>query len=476
MICVVLALVLSSLLYAQEQTAPTRDINLSRDEPQRNALLIGNAAYLKSPLRNPIHDVTDLRNALETLRFNVRVVTDADREGIRSAISSFADGLHEGDEALFYYAGHGLQVNYENYLVPVDFVPVREESLPEVCFPFQEAKRRLESSRAGVLILIMDACRNNPFNKGQLERHGLAAVEAGLGSYIVFSAAPGQTASDNPEERNGLFAKYLLEALHSPLNISDLFRRVRQDVYVASGHNQLPYLHDQVLWPFFFVRLEPSLQEPQRVSRTSRELLEAGRLAYHSGNCEEAYKLFDQASRQDADSSLAHHAAGASLACMGHNAQAVVRFNEALAIQPDLAIAYMSRGIVYLHSGRYSQAIRDFSWTIQQDPVNGAAYWRRGHAAAKLRRYEDALADFSRAIELNDADPNPFFGRGMVRHRLGKDREALDDLNAAISRRASFGEAYWQRARVRRRLGDTSGAEADERMAENLGVRDWLIR
>jgi tetratricopeptide (TPR) repeat protein len=474
--CSALLLILGFLLTAQETTRPTRDLTLARDGAVRRALLIGNTAYPKFPLRNPAHDVTDLESVLKRMRFQVEVVSDAGLEEIRQAVGTFADNIRQGDEALFYYAGHGVQIDYENYLVPVDFTPVPEERLKEVCYPFQEVKRKLEGTRAGVVILMMDACRTNPFGKGPGKRTGLAVVEAGLGSYIVFSAAPGQTASDNVTERNGLFTKHFLETVQSPLNISDLFREVRRNVYAASGQEQLPYLHDQVLQPFYFVAPKSTPATMPKLTRSTLDLLEKGKYAYHAGDCGEALQFFDQASRQDPENALAFQAAGVALACTGQNAQAVQRFNEAIALRPDLGAAYMNRGTIYLREGQYKQAVRDFTWAIEQDPGNDAAYWRRGHAVARLRQYENALEDFTQSIELNGSDPNPYFGRGKVRHQMGRDREALADLNAAILRKSDFGEAYWQRARVRKRLGDGRGAAADGEMAERLGVRDWLLR
>jgi hypothetical protein len=168
------------------------------------------------------------RPSWRALGFTVEIRADAPLAKLREAAQTFARSLKPGDVGLFYFSGHGMQIDGRNLLAPVDFTARAEATAREACLEFDDVQDRLERSPAALSILIMDACRNNPFLRTRSWARGLALVEARLGSYVAFAASPGQTASDNVEERNGLFTKYLLAKLKDPLPLSALFREVRR--------------------------------------------------------------------------------------------------------------------------------------------------------------------------------------------------------------------------------------------------------
>lgn len=463
-------------LIAEASPAQTR----TAGGPRRLALVIGNAGYPgELRLKNPINDANDVSAALKQLQFSVTTVIDAPYDGMQRAVDSFAASLRKGDQAFFYFAGHGIQMDAVNYLVPVDFQAADRTEAKRRGISFVRVQQQIQKDDVAALSVI-DACRNNPWGG---EVMGLATVYAQLGSYIVFASAPGQTASENPGERNGLFTKFLLEEIRKPMPVGDVFRQVRTAVHNASRKQQTPYLHDQLLQPLVLAGADAAAAQPAAPQATTRppvsaaargkmsELLEQGLASYRAGRCEDAYKQFDLATRQDPENPYAQHAAGVALVCQGLRAQAIERFRLALEVDPKFRPAYQSRGQLYLEEANYSLAIEDFTWWIEEDPQSAVAYARRGRANFASRKYEDADQDLRRAVELDPTDAEARLYRGELLHRQGKYRDAVDELNVAVRLRSDWAEAYETRARSRERLGDKAGAERDRQSAEQNKVR-----
>ena len=442
--------IFSALVFAQTQ----RDLQVTPGVG-RKALLIGNKNYKISPLTNPANDATAMGKALTSLGFRVEVLIDANLSQIEQGSERFVSNLKPGDVAIFFYAGHGVQVNSENYLIPVDFPRLRNEQTLRNALPFSKIKSMIEKSPAKLSIMILDSCRNNPFAQGDEGQTGLAPVEAGLGSYIVFAAGPGQTASDNSKASNGLFTSYLLEELKLPLNISELFRRVRQDVFQASNKEQRPYLHDQIIGDFFLNPTRvPATPQPtaEQLPEAMEQQLEQAKQLYAEGRCSEAIKLFDPIVRARPRNYYARNAAGLSYACLNMASQAIEEFSRAILVKPDYAAAYLNRGIVFLDAAQYELAMDDFNWALEQEPQNAVLYFRRGKAKFGLRRYEEAQSDFTASIECDPSSPNAFHSRGKVLYQLGKYKEALEDFDAALLRKKDFTEALKDRSRVLERM------------------------
>jgi len=251
--------------------ASSQDRRLVRESNRRVALVVGNADYPTSPLRNPVNDAQALSASLRQVGFEVMSATNTNLQALDRAVSSFTSSLRKDDVALFYYAGHGLQVEGENYLVPVDFRADQEADLPYQAYPAGRVLERMQASGAVLSIVIMDACRNNPFRTTRSGVKGLAAMNTGKGSFIAFSTAPGATADDNQNDTNGLFTKFLLEALRqADLKLSDIFDQVRERVYEASGGKQLPWTGSSVIGTFVF----QSSEDEARAAAEERAKLE----------------------------------------------------------------------------------------------------------------------------------------------------------------------------------------------------------
>jgi formylglycine-generating enzyme required for sulfatase activity len=238
---------------------------------QRRALVIGNNAYTKGRLANAVNDARLMGATLGGLNFKVDLVTDAGFRQMEDAVNRFAASLSPGDVALFYYAGHGVQIDGENYLIPVDFTG-RDES--DIRYGSRSASWVLDKIvRAGarLQIVVLDACRTDPFRTTRALSGGLAQMQGSRGSFIAFATAAGSVADDNPAASNGLFTSHLAQALNQPgLSLDEVFNRVRVAVDRESAGRQLPYIYSGVIGEFYFrpaaaVAIAPSPSSPAAV-------------------------------------------------------------------------------------------------------------------------------------------------------------------------------------------------------------------
>jgi hypothetical protein len=230
--------------------AAAEPVAAARFAERRVALVVGNDAYATGALRNAVADAKAIATALTEVGFAVTQLSDVTLPRFERAVADFSSQLQPGDVALFYYSGHGVQVEGENYLIPVDYAGTDEVDVKHKAYSASRVHEKLAAAR--VRLLILDACRDNPYRSTRAIRRGLSEMSA-TGSVIAFATGPGTTASDNPREKNGLFTKHLLAALAEPgVPASELFRRVRARVNDASSGKQVPWLWDGLIGEFVF--------------------------------------------------------------------------------------------------------------------------------------------------------------------------------------------------------------------------------
>ena len=232
----------------------------------RIALVIGNSGYAASPLVNPKNDAELIARALTTVGFKVTKLIDADQSQMRKAIVEFGRKLRATEAVgLFYYAGHGVQVDGENFLVPVGADIRAEQEVAVEGVNLAEILKIMERSSARVNIVVLDACRNNPFEApSRTNGGGLAAVNAPAGTLIAFATAPGQVATDG-EGANSPYSAALAQALPAPgVPLEEVFRRTRRQVLAATANRQTPWEHSSLTVEFFF---RPKTAEPETSSR-----------------------------------------------------------------------------------------------------------------------------------------------------------------------------------------------------------------
>jgi uncharacterized caspase-like protein len=220
----------------------------------RVALVIGNAAYRNAPLSNPGNDAKAMAQQLEQLGFHVIRVQDGTQQQMFQAVRSFGDALR-GGVGLFYFAGHGVQVKGRNFLIPVDAQIEREDEVPYKALDVGLVLEKMEAARNPLNIVILDACRNNPFARGLRSAGsggGLAQMDAPSGSLVAFATAPGATAEDG-RGANGLYTSHLLRQMAVPgLPIEEVFKRTRVAVKQESGGRQIPWESTSLEGAFFF--------------------------------------------------------------------------------------------------------------------------------------------------------------------------------------------------------------------------------
>ena len=244
----VLSVLLASPVSTEAQD--TRGIQVSAE---RLALVVGNNAYHTAPLRNPENDAEDMGAVLSNLGFNVTLKKNVDRRGLEDAIRQFGRQLRHGGVGLFYFAGHGLQVGGRNYLIPIN---ARIESESDVSYEAVDAGfalGKMEDAQNQLNIVILDACRSNPYARSfRSENMGLARMDAPTGSLIVYATAPGDVAADGPE-RNGVFTKHLIRHMQTPnLPVEQVLKRVRIDVAAETKQRQIPWESSSLMGDFYF--------------------------------------------------------------------------------------------------------------------------------------------------------------------------------------------------------------------------------
>lgn len=235
---------------SSQQASPS---NISPRNSKRIALVIGNASYNSAPLKNPLNDAADISAALRQSGFEVIDQRNATLQEMTRGIREFGDKLLKSDVGLVYYSGHGLEVKGRNYLLPVNASMIRED---EIAFQAVDANLILEkmnTAKKSVNILIVDACRDNPFARSfRSVNRGLAQMDAPTGTIVSFSTAPGKTASDG-DGRNSPFTKNLVKAMmRADMPIEAMFKEVRKSVVEETKGQQTPWESSSLIGDFYF--------------------------------------------------------------------------------------------------------------------------------------------------------------------------------------------------------------------------------
>lgn len=258
-----MALAALSALWRPSAAAPLR---LS------SALLFGNASYRNAPLRNPANDARALERSLQRLGFSTQLEVDAGYGNMLEQLRNYLRKAARSNVRLVFFAGHGVQWQGRNYLVPVDADIHDEDDLASRCIDLTSVVDRLSALRDGVNLIIVDACRNNPFvptvgaladarrlrSRGIMadpgEGSGLAPVSAPSGTLVAFSTAPGAISVDSPEARNSIYTALLIEHIATPgLPVERLFKEIRAEVARRTEQKQVPWESSSLMGDFCFL-------------------------------------------------------------------------------------------------------------------------------------------------------------------------------------------------------------------------------
>lgn len=245
---------LLSLIAVASAHAQFRDVTIKAMQTEkRTALIIGNSAYTSSPLKNPVNDARAMAGALREVGFEVLLRENVSEKDMKRAVEEFGDRRRGGGVGVFFFAGHGIQAGGRNYLMPVDANIRNERDLDIEAIDVSRVLSRMEDARNRLNIVILDACRDNPFGRSfRNAARGLASIDAPSGTLIAYATAPGRLARDGSGV-NSLFTGELVKAIReSSLRLEDVFKRVRASVRQLTNGEQIPWEASSVEGDFVF--------------------------------------------------------------------------------------------------------------------------------------------------------------------------------------------------------------------------------
>ena len=229
------------------------DASTSSSSPKRVALIIGNSTYTKAPLKNPVNDARAMQTKLKGLGFEVLIRENLKTKDIGGVYREFRASITPGTVALVFYAGHGVQFKGQNYFPAVDADITSEDDVPLQSLNLGSLLDTMEEAKAGVSIVLLDACRHNPFSRRfRSASRGLAKVEAASGTLIHYATKPGGVADDG-DGNNGIYTEALLAQISEPgQSVEQFLKRVTNRVIQKTGGTQEPWLEGSLRGEFYF--------------------------------------------------------------------------------------------------------------------------------------------------------------------------------------------------------------------------------
>jgi hypothetical protein len=239
---------------AQSSKSIRKTASTMADSGPRTALVIGNANYSSAPLKNPVNDARDIANSLRKLGFDVTLLQDAGQNKMRRAINNFGRTLRDGGVGLFYFSGHGIQVDGKNFLIPVGASIESEDDVEIDSVAANRVLAKMNTARNSLNIVIMDACRNNPFARSfRSASRGLASMDAPKGTFIAYATASDNVASDGTGG-NSPYTSALVQQLKKPgLKLEDVFKKVSAEVQIKTNGKQVPWVGSNFTGDFYFI-------------------------------------------------------------------------------------------------------------------------------------------------------------------------------------------------------------------------------
>jgi tetratricopeptide (TPR) repeat protein len=449
--------------------------SLNTQQQKRIALVIGNANYQVENLVTPLNDATDMAKALEELGFEVILLKDSSKREMDEGLDRFSTLIKQGYVGLFYYAGHGIQIQQENYLIPVNAQIFTERDVQEQSIPLATILSEMANAGNQLNIVILDACRNNPFrsfSRSLSSSGGLATpAETASGTLIVFATAPGKVAS-NGRGLNGLFTSYLLKYIKTPnLDVDLMLRQVRSNVAKDTKNYQVPWNSSSLMGEFYFnqkAEITPQPQTSSSTQLTATAFYNSGVDKYKAGDYQGAISDYDQAIQLNPDYAEAYRYRGNSKDNLKDNQGAISDYDQVIKLNPDDAVAYYNRGNFKNNLGDNQGAIADYNQAIQLNPNYTVAYYNRGLAKYYLKDNQGAISDYDQVIKLNPDDAVVYYNRGNSKNNLGDYQGAISDYTQAIKLKPDYAEAYRYRGNSKNELKDNQGAISDYDQAIQL--------
>ena len=440
---------------------------ISLQAQQKYALVIGNSAYTGiSKLSNPVNDASDMEAALRSLGFTVEKVLNGNLDQMETAVMNLKRKLSadRNTYGFFFYAGHGVQANGENYLIPVDANNIQSENhLRQRAVSVQTLLSNLGDAGNELNMIVLDACRDNPFGWSRSGSRGLSVVSAPAGSIVMYATSANSVADDG-SGRNGLFTSQLLNNLKTPgLNVRDLFDKTGEDVLKASSGKQ----HPEISIRFFgaassYLGARPAQQvaAPLAASATAQIHYDRGVVFFERQDIDTAILEFTEAIRLNPNYADAYAYRARSYNPTNPD-QGMADANQALRLDANNALGYFARAYAHISKNDIDKAIADYTQAIRLDPNFVFAYGNRGNAYYIKKDYDKAIADYTQLIRLDPNSAKAYDNRGKVYNDKKDYDKAIADCTQAIRLDPNYAVAYDRRAYAYIEKNDYDKAIAD---------------
>ncbi len=434
-------------------------------QEKRLALIIGNANYDKGALKNPVNDALLMKETLEKLDFEVMLDTNLkSKSDLSNSIIAFGEKRKNYNIGFVYYAGHGVQLNGKNYLLATKekyenkyHVEDNGVNVDRLLGFFEEAKNQIN-------ILVLDACRNNPFEKNwvpsarSLENGlGLAPLNSS-GNVIAFSTSAGNTASDgNDKSKNSSYCLSLVKNMLTPdLDLDQIFRNVKKEIREISGGNQLPTVENQYEGSdFYFLKstytdqiieidslidakeydlaLEKVSVVLTKSPNNKKALLRRGRIDYSKRKDYNGFHLHKADTLYPNDSEVYEYL-GRYFYTIGDFEDAIKYIDRAILIIPDDPNLHHKKAIFHEAVNEIQQAENAYNNSVLYDIKNALRYENRSSFYINFfQDYKKALIDIEYAIKLEPINQHLWYKRGYINYYLGNENQAIIDFRKALA-------------------------------------------
>jgi tetratricopeptide (TPR) repeat protein len=414
-------------------------------EEKRLALVIGNSNYDKGELKNPVSDANLIAQTLDSLDFDVILATNLeDQRSFLNTIREFGNRRPEYDVGFVYYAGHGVQIAGENYLLPTKEIYESKNDIEDYAVNVVKIMKYLTEMTNQVNILILDACRDNPFEQNwnatrSLKGEGLAKMPPPTGSLIAFSTDAGNTAADGDGE-NSIYCKSLVKnMLLENTTLDQVFRNVRTDVLKASNNMQRPIESSQLTGDAFyliksnyeeeFAHIKELMINPrfnyENIIELTREILSVEKTN------KRAFLYLGQVyyENEKFDKSLESYNAALKI-----DSVYVDALTDRGILFSDMAQEFYEQSLINKMDSYYELSMDDFNLAINIDSLNPKAYNSRGNLYYfKLDDYENGLKDYNKAIKLDSTYHQAYINRGSVYNELDSIDRSFSDYKKLIN-------------------------------------------
>ena len=429
---------------------------------QKYALAIGNSNYRGiSSLKNPENDARDMKTALSSLGFEVDMLLDGSAEQMETAIINLRKKLSSAQNSygFFFYAGHGVQSAGENYLLPVNAETIVDEiTLRHRAISLQFVLDNLNEAENELNMIVLDACRDNPFAWNRSGTRGFVVVNRiPRGSIIFYATSGGKSAADGTG-RNGLFTGHLLNNINTPgMEVIQIFRLTGDAVNQASDGGQIPAIYDQY---FRSAYLYPGSSAP--LLNAAKEYYDKGADFFDNGEYDLAIMSFNEAINLDRNYSTAYSHRARAYIEKGENDQGIEDSNQAIFLDDGNWMGYFARGTAYRNKSDYDRAIADYTRSIGINPEYAPAFLNRALVYRYKSDFDQAIGDYTRAIEIDPRYKEAYYDRGNVYRNNKKEYDrAIEDYTRAIGIDPNYAAAYNNRGNAYNLKGDLARARAD---------------